>query len=379
MKLKSWFLIFVIFLSCKDKYMPHIQYPPAGFLVAEGFINAGDSPTSILLTRASQLDSIQLIPETGALLDVQAENGASYPLTEDSGGKYTIAHIPIDPGERYRLHIKTSNGKEYLSDLTEVKISPPIDTVGFNAGPEDVSIYVSTHDDQKKSQYYQWQFEETWAYNAAYISYYIYNKTAIPFPFSPRPNASANFNCWNTGLSSGILIASTISLSSDLVYQFPLTKISYTASNRLTMRYSILVKQTVLSKEGYEWTQQLKKNTEQLGSIFDAQPSETGGNIHNISDPSERVIGFIGCSTQTEKRIFITRNDLPPVQIINGNESCMADTILLSQNLDLYFGDGALFPLSYEKTTKGMAMTGAGAGCVDCRAQGGTIVKPAFW
>jgi len=378
MKLKSWLLIFIVFLSCKDKYMPHIQYPPTGFLVAEGFINAGDSPTTILLTRASRLDSIQLIPETHALLDVQAENGASYPLTEDSGGKYTIPHIAIDPGQRYRLHIKTSNGKEYLSDLADVKISPPIDTVAFVAGPEDVSIYVSTHDDQKKSQYYQWQFEETWQYNAAYISYYIYSPQTSPLPFIPRPNPGAYFNCWNMGLSSGILIASTISLSSDLVYQFPVTKISYTASNRLNLRYSILVKQTVLSKEAYEWTQQLKKNTEQLGTIFDAQPSETGGNIHNISDPSERVIGFIGCSTQTEKRIFITRDELPAVQVTNGYETCLADTVLLTANLYLYFGNG-LFPLSYVKTMKGMAMAGASITCVDCRTQGGTIVKPAFW
>ena len=379
MKLKSWFLIFVLFLSCKDKYMPHVQYPSAGFLIAEGFINAGDSPTTIILTRASRLDSIQTIPETGALLDVQAENGASWPLTEDSGGKYTIVHIPIDPGERYRLHIKTSNGKEYLSDLSEVKISPPIDTVGFVASPENVSIYVSTHDDQKKSQYYQWQFEETWQYNSAYVSYYMYDKTAQPFPFSPRPDAGSYYYCWNSGSSASILISSTVSLSTDLVYQFPVTKISYTATNRLTTRYSILVKQTVLSKEGYEWTQLLKKNTEELGSIFDPQPSETGGNIHNISDPSERVIGFIGCSTETEKRIFITRDELPQVQVINGYESCMADTVLLSENLDFYFGGGNLFPLSYVLTMKGRAMTGAAGSCVDCRVQGGTNVKPAFW
>ena len=56
------------------------------------------------------------------------------------------------------VHILTSNGKEYLSDLSEVKITPPIDSVTGRAGPDMVTIYVSTHDDQKKSIYYQWTF-----------------------------------------------------------------------------------------------------------------------------------------------------------------------------------------------------------------------------
>ena len=54
----------------------------------------------------------------------------------------------------------------------------------------------------------------------------------------------------------------------------------------------------------------MKKNTESLGTIFDAQPSEIKGNIYSASDPAEPVIGYISATTIEEKRIFIEQADL---------------------------------------------------------------------
>jgi hypothetical protein len=63
----------------------------------------------------------------------------------------------------------------------------------------------------------------------------------------------------------------TTSLSSDVVFQFPLLNISYYASNRLVNRYSIR-EANGITREWYEWKQMLKKNTE-IRFCFDAQPS----------------------------------------------------------------------------------------------------------
>ena len=111
------------------------------------------------------------------------------------------------------------------------------------------------------------------------------------------------------------------------VYKFPLQTISYFTTNRLRDRYSILVKQIVLTKDWYEWKQQLQKNTEQLGSIFDAQPSQTGGNIVCTTDTTAKVIGFVGCTSEIEKRIFISRAQIPEVAVYTGYETCVADTV----------------------------------------------------
>ncbi|HLA59209.1 MAG TPA: DUF4249 domain-containing protein [Puia sp.] len=376
MKLIPLFLLLICITACKDKYDPDIHLSSSGLLVVEGFINAGTGSTTISLSRTTAIDHIAEIPEPGAQIEVQSENGTSYPLSEDTNGNYSINQLSPDPSQKYRVHIKTSDGKEYLSDFSEVKKSPPIDSVGWKAGSDQLMIYVSTHDDQNKSLYYQWNYEETWIYNSAYDSKIEFNpRDSMIFN---RPNEDLIHTCWKLNQSTEIILGSTTSLSSDVVFQFPLLNISYSSSNRLVNRYSILVEQKVLTKDWYEWKQMLKKNTEELGSIFDAQPSETGGNFHCISNPSEQVIGFVGCSSISEKRIFIDRTELPSVRVYSGYEICTMDTVPnMQRELVYYFGSGYGVPvMPYEQAA---FILGSSAGCVDCRVKGGTTVKPDFW
>lgn len=376
MKLIPWFLLLITMAACKDKYDPDIHLPSSGLLVVEGFINAGTGPTTIALSRTSAIDHITEIPEPGARIEIQSEPGVSYPLEENANGNYSINQLSLDSALKYRLHIKTAEGKEYLSDFSEVKKSKPVDSVGWKAGTDLLTIYVSTHDDQNMSLYYQWKYEETWMYNSAYDSKIEFN--ARDSMIFDRPNSDLIHTCWMMNQSTEIILGSTTSLSSDIVFQFPLLNISYYSSNRLVTRYSILVKQMVLNKGWYEWKQKLKKNTEELGSVFDAQPSETGGNLHCITNPSEQVIGFVGCSSVTEKRIFIDRTALPPLQVYTGYEICSMDTVPnMPRPLVYYFGSGYGVPIMpFEQSA---FILGSSAGCVDCRVRGGSTVKPDFW
>ncbi len=382
MKLRTMFFLMMVGGACKDKYMPHINQPAAGFLVVEGYINSGNDSTFIFLSRSSGLDSIQIFPEPAAHVEVQSEQGASFPLIEQPGGKYAVGPLTLDPSQRYRVHISTSNGKEYLSDLSEVKITPPIDSVNWKAGPTMVTVYVSTHDDQKKSIYYQWTFEETWQYSPPYISNYIYapkDPAADSTHLIPRLNAQDYATCWLSDQSSNIILGSSAKLNADIISEFPIQTISYDGSNRLVARYSILVKQNVLSKDAYEWKQKVQKNTEQLGSIFDAQPSETGGNLQCKTDPTEQVIGFIGCSSQTQKRIFINRYELPDVSVLTGYEACSIDSVDKKKGTD--FSDTSylwVIDHLYEGGTL-VGLTGSNKGCIDCRVRGGVNVRPSFW
>ena len=310
------------------------------------------------------------------------ENGANYMLSESTAGHYSIADLILDPGQQYRLHIQTANGKEYVSDYSVVKITPPIDSVNWTGTSNSVTgnqinIFVSTHDDQTQPGYYQWQFEETWMYNAKYGSVLEYQNGLIIL----RPDSDMIYTCWMSDVSSTVSIANTEKLTSNVIYQFPLTQIPYNTSNKLINRYSILVKQYALTQEWYEWNQKVKKNTEQLGSIFDAQPSETGGNIHCVTDPGENVIGFIGCTTETDRRIFIDRTEIPPGIVSDGYDFCQPDTVSISQeDIDIHFKDGYNLPITYAYLNGFLVgIQSSTEDCVDCRVKGGTNVKPAFW
>jgi hypothetical protein len=374
---RTWFLILILFWACKDKYTPHVNSSASGTLVVEGFINTGNGPTNILLTRVAPLNEISTIPEPGAQVEVESEQGARFSLSETSPGNYSINQIPIDSTQKYRIHIKTSNGLDYLSALTEAKITPPIDTVGYDIASDHLTIYVSAHDDRKKSLYYEWYYQETWKYFAFTLSNFKYTPAGIV----PRDikDADTLYNCWANNQSTDILIASSENLSSDVIYKFPLQTISYFTTNRLLDRYSILVKQIVLTKDWYEWKQQLKKNTEQLGSIFDAQPSETGGNIVCTTDTSQRVIGFIGCTSEIDKRIFISRSQIPDVAVHTGYETCVADTIDFGSNSIFANGSELIIGLAVRPGGVQVGYLASSRECMICSLQGGTSVKPGFW
>ena len=360
-----------------------------GYLVVEGFINVSGN-TDIMLTRSSGLDTPRLIPEPGAEVDIQMQNGPSYFLTEGFNGHYTVDSLHIDPSQQYRLHIQTANGKEYVSDYSEVKITPPIDSVSWTWSTnsitgQEINIFVSTHDNQTQPGYYQWQYEETWKYNSAFSSDLEYQNGQLVL----RPVSDQIFYCWKSDTSTVINIANTEKLSANVIYQFPLTQIAYNSSDRLISKYSILVKQYALTQEWYDWNLKIKKNTEQLGSIFDAQPSETGGNFQCVTDPSETVIGFVGCTTETQQRIFIDRHDIPFGIFPSGYEFCLLDTVKLEcaglcskdqKAIDFQFQGGANIPIDYiYRMNILIGIQNSISECVDCRVKGGTNIQPPFW
>jgi Domain of unknown function (DUF4249) len=376
MNMRHWILWLILLSGCTDKYVANVKTPPAGYLVVEGYINISGT-THITMSRPSGLDSPVFIPEPGAQLEIQSSSGLSYPLTETDAGNYFANGLNLDPTQNYHLHIKTNNGKEYLSDSSKVNITPPIDTLTWTANSEGVTVYVTTHNNQVQPGYYQWTFDETWKYTAKYESTERYESGSL----FVRKDSELIYTCWRSDSSTTINIANTEKLSSNLIFQFPVTTVLFSNTDKLGDEYSILVKQISMSKDWFNWAQQLQRNTEQLGSIFDAQPSETGGNIHNTADPSEVVIGFIGTSSETEKRIFINKIQLPNTIVYTGDESCKLDTTgLSSQDLMVKFQQGIYIPIDIVYFNGfPIGVSSSIPYCVDCRVKGGTLTKPDFW
>jgi Domain of unknown function (DUF4249) len=375
MKMKYCVLLILVLGACTKPYVANIKGQTVGFLVVEGYINVSGT-TTIHMSRSTGLDSPQYIPELGAQLAIQSESGGGIPLTEAGNGIYSVDGLNLDPTQQFRLQILTA-GKEYLSDLSKVNITPPIDSVNWTANTDGVSIFVSTHNDQVQPGYYQWTFNETWQYNSEYFSGLEYQSGALVI----RPTSDLIYTCWRSDSSTNIAIANTEKLSANVIYQYPLTQVSFSTTDKMVDEYSILVKQTCLSQDWYEWVQKIQRNTEQLGSIFDAQPSETGGNIHCTSDPTEMVIGFIGTTAETEKRIFIRRSQLPSVTMFTGYETCLIDTTGLS-NSDLMqqFNTGYYIPVGIIYAMgAAVGVSSSNPDCVDCRLKGGTLTKPDFW
>jgi len=113
----------------------------------------------------------------------------------------------------------------------------------------------------------------------------------------------------------------------------------------------------------------MKKNTEDIGNIFSPQPSEIRGNIKNISDSKEYVLGYVTVSTVEEQRKFI--------QIPWQFSMYCTITKVPRDSVVYYFAGGSLIPFAYDEPPP--VYSGSEAQCVDCTKRGGSLKRPSYW
>jgi hypothetical protein len=148
------------------------------------------------------------------------------------------------------------------------------------------------------------------------------------------------------------------------------------------------LKQYALTKDGYEFFSKMKKNTESLGSVFDAQPSELSGNITCTTDPSEIVIGFVDVTTVESKRIFISNESLQNWGYELGCKAFFEPDPAFSAypypndpNLFNHIAERDVVPTTPAETGPGGSVKKFYANmrvCVDCTMRGSNV-KPVFW
>jgi hypothetical protein len=274
---------------------------------------------------------------------------------------YTI-QLNLDKAKKYRLQIKTAAGEEYRSDFVRVMTTPPIDQITWKKIDSRVEIYADTHDPQNNTRFYRWGFEETWIKSVLKSDFEYINGS-----FQSRKIPTHGV-CYDNSIVDPFALASTAKLSQDVVSK-ALVNIIPPESYKLAIKYSILVKQYALEQKAYEYWQAMKKNTEQLGSIFDPQPSYMYGNISSVSDPKEMVLGYFGACNITEKRIYITAQEANWRYI-----GCIVEEIAPS-DFDLYFGQQGWVPLYNIPFTPIWAAVSS-MSCADC---GPNYIKPSWW
>jgi len=374
-------------MSCKKPYIPPVIAAQNNYLVVEGVINTnGNDTTHIKLSRTVNLgESVTNNPETGATVTVENDQKIGNVLTEETPGNYVLAPSNFDASHKYRINIKTADNKQYVSDFVDVNITPPIDSIGFTVKNNNLQIYANTHDPNNNTHYYRWDYTETWIFNAEYVSEYVSTGTAMV----QRDSSNRINTCWQNNVSSTIVLSSSAKLSQDVIYQAPITSIEST-SEKIEKKYSILLYQYALTADAYLFWQNLKKNTEQLGSIFDAQPSQISGNIHNVANAAEPVIGYISaCAVQT-KRVYISKDQLPISWEPTYPFACHVDSNYFSDPINgvdevkqslVYLPPAQIAMREFYKAPDYatiLGFLGTSKQCGDCTIRG-TNIQPAFW
>jgi hypothetical protein len=370
-------LIFCCWLcQCIQTYVSPYKSPATGYLVVDGYIS-GNGMTQYSLTRTIPLPGDSAVPAvTGAQLQVEGTDNSVYPLAELGNGQYGVPLPPLSTAVKYRLRIIIPGGETYLSEFVPYRPTPPIDSINWIQNGAGVTIYANTHDPTNSTHYYQWTFDQTYEYNSAEYSQYYYD--TIANTVVARTSAQQIFYCWKDIPPTSIVVGTSAQLAQDVIYEFPLLTIPQN-SQQLTDEYSILVTQYALTDSGYDFLSLMATTTQNLGSIFDAQPTQLTGNIQSLSNPTEPVIGYIQAGTVQQQRIFISNPQLK--NWVYYNTCPMKDTLVPpnpASVLQLFFGSFGYVPLYYQFAPETGWISNQ-AECVDCTLQGGSNQKPLFW
>jgi hypothetical protein len=370
MKKSHWIVGFLMLgqamlVGCIEPFNPPEVEEVPKYLVVSGFFNTGNVESAITLSRTVPLEgSDGFIPETGASVIVERERGGHYEFSENPRelGTYTYPAQFIGQEENFRLRITTQNGKVYLSDYTAAKVSPPIDSIGYELlhNGENVQLTINTQDLSGKTRFYQWELEETWEYTAAFwANYQIAGRKIIP-------RTDSIYRCWKTNRERKIVIGTTIKFQQDVLRNAGIA-VMPVSSNRFLIKYSASVKQYALTQEAYEYWTALSKSTENTGSIFDPVPMLVTGNIRCQTDPKEKVFGFFSAGALAEKRVFLQPR-------LGSYPLCYQKEYTLSEQELIDSGYAVI-----DKAENGFNYIVADEWCVDCRLEGGTTTRPAFW
>jgi hypothetical protein len=241
-----FFIILLSLFGCKDKFDIPLRQTDKTLLVVEGTLRVGQDTTIITLSKTVNVnEKSDFKPVLNAQLTVEDKNGNAIALKETGNGSYFHSNLGLVPGSEYRLRIRTTDNKEYLSEYVMAKTTPDIDSISWKKENGDLFIYANTHDNTNNTKYYKWDFDETWEIRSYYAASYqhVIDTIIIRSPYY-------HYRCWKYGKSTAINVGSSAHLSSDVISEFPLLKIN-AGSEKISVRYSILVRQESLTKKAY--------------------------------------------------------------------------------------------------------------------------------
>jgi hypothetical protein len=368
-------LMLVQITGCKQVYIPPSVPLNSSYLVVDGMLFNGNDSSVIRLSRSRSLaDTTPRVYELNAQVSVVNVAGVEYPFTEEGNGRYLINQLNLDNRQKYQLKIITMDGNEYRSDSVVVLTTPPIDSVTWMKDAAGVHTNLYTGDPQNNTNYYRWEYDETWEYHSAFESFLDYVNGQAVFR---TPNYQI-YACYKYSNSTDINVASSSNLSQDLVNKQPIAIVPY-GSEKISVEYSLLVKQYALTKDAFLFWQNLKTNSQNLGSLFDLQPYTQLGNIHCVNNPVIPVIGYVSFCTLQQTRIFISQENVSPWGYISyyGDSTCI---LLSNPNLsDIFPSPNPPYANTLIATNVFGAYLYTAIECADCRLHGGTTNKPSFW
>lgn len=321
-------LLAVLFDNCTEPY-PLTSLTYEEYFVVDATVTDSLQYQTIKLSKSSVLNSDTLNYVNNASLSISSSTGDIYSFHQIASDSTYISDIPFkaEQGKSYQLKITTPDGKEYISTNEETPQEINIDNIYATnytneLGIEGIEVYANVSGNGSNTIYTRYEYEETYKIVTPYTLIYDVNLTNVALNcqvgtcgtycydinITGVDNPQLHKICYSTQSSNELLLATSSEQSANAVTGVPIkfiAKDDYSISER----YSILVKAYSESYDAYQYYRLTQKISGEGQSFSPTQPGFIYGNISNVSNANEQVVGYFNIVTVKKKRIFFDHSD----------------------------------------------------------------------
>lgn len=297
--------IFFILFGCIDPITIDSVGEQEGQLVVEGWVNDVDEVVIIRLgtSTADGVGANTLGP--GAIVTIADNSGKTVLLEEVIPGLYATVSDPLVGviGESYILNILLSDGRSYTSELVTIPEPVPFgetrdESIENRGLTDDGTPFVSYSNDIFT------ELENTADEHFVRIETRGWANVRVDYQLT----AAGPLSCWQIRdpVSREVALANNAGLSGD-IYEIEVTNVPVD----IRANYIIDIYANAMSREAFVFWAEAQRQLERGGGVFDPPFAPVVGNIRNVNDPEEVVLGYFHAYAQTMTRYCFSRLGVP--------------------------------------------------------------------
>lgn len=372
----------LVAVSCVYPYEPDFTGTSGGLVIDGDMLIGAESTFSLHFAKGIDEGYLEEEYPVGRLW-IESATGETYEASYTGRGVYVLDSRSADPAGSYRLHydealisVESTRYRKCVSDWQTSPGKCVLDSLSYRIDPdgEYIRFLMSFHSDDG-CKWFRYQTREDWEYTAPRLTHYKYVAPDNENPYGQIVSFEDDENtyyCWNKDTSLGLNMISTADLSGDRYVDYPLVSMDK-SSQKISYLYRLDVTLYSISEDSFKYYSHIRDNSGNGGDLFAPIPSELRGNIRNLNDESELVLGYFGISSVVTGRIYEQESEV--------NFHRMKNELFEEQAFDQF--DWAHMyirrfrPSRYDYT--GGNYLWVEQRCVDCTSWGGNKNKPADW
>ena len=277
------------------------------------------------------------IPLAGAQVSVVVNGTEEVIGIETSPGSYQLpAGFRGRVGDRYQLHFQLADGTPYESSVETMPAVPGIEKVTHQYNPDGIAagqvgdltaahdLFLTTQDPAGEANYYRWDWvlweRQDWCHTCPKDLIY-YERDAsnqlvegcrdignVPISY-PRPlfiDYECRTKCWEILFNSELNLFSDIYTNGGTIQGRRVAQIPF-------HQYApclVEIRQVGLTPQAYQFYRRLAEQSQRNGGLADTPPSAPVGNVRNLNDGREPVVGYFSASAVSVVRYWLDRKNV---------------------------------------------------------------------